>query len=113
MPTTTGERLTSINEQVVAAAAAVAADAGASPVLGAVVEEWARKSHKAGDGLAVVDLAVPLHRHRLQHILECSGRHDDRHQDPVHSLESPPVARALVHAASRLAARVDEDTSDP
>ena len=35
MPTT-GERLTRINEQVVAAAAAVVADAGASPVLGAV-----------------------------------------------------------------------------
>ena len=58
MPTTTGERLTRINEQVVAAAAAVAADAGASPVLGAVVEEWARKAHKAVDGLAGADEAA-------------------------------------------------------
>ena len=54
MPTT-GERLTRINEQVVAAAAAVAADAGASPVLNAVVEELARKSRKAVDGLEHAD----------------------------------------------------------
>ena len=54
MPTT-GERLTRINEQVLAAAAAVAADAGASPVLNAVVEELARKSRKAVDGLANAD----------------------------------------------------------
>ena len=58
MPTSTAERLTRINEQVVAAAAAVAADGGASPVLGAVVEEWARKSRKAVDGLAGADDAA-------------------------------------------------------
>ena len=54
MPTT-GERLIHIHEQVEAAAAAIAADAGASPVLGAVVQELARKSRKAVDGLAGAD----------------------------------------------------------
>ena len=57
MPTT-GERLTRIHEQVAAAAAAVAADAGASPVLSAVVQELARKSRKAVDGLADADEAA-------------------------------------------------------
>ena len=57
MPTT-GERLTRIHEQVAAAAEAVAADAGASPVLGAVVQELARKSRKAVDGLPHADEAA-------------------------------------------------------
>jgi hypothetical protein len=57
MPSTE-ERLTRINEQVVAAAAAVAADTGASPVLNAVVEELARKARKAIDGLPNADDAA-------------------------------------------------------
>jgi len=55
---TTAERLSHIHEKITAAAAAVEADAGASPVLGAVVQELARKSHKALDGLAVADDAA-------------------------------------------------------
>jgi hypothetical protein len=50
MPTT-AERLTRIHRQIDAARAAVDADAGASPVLGAVVRELARKAKKALDGL--------------------------------------------------------------
>ncbi len=53
--TTTAERLTSIQEQIDAAAATVEADAGASPVLGAVVQELARKAQKAVDGLPGAD----------------------------------------------------------
>src|SRR6266545_2185533 len=53
--TTTAERLTSIQEQIDAAAATVEADTGASPVLGAVVQELARKAQKAVDGLPGAD----------------------------------------------------------
>jgi len=53
--TTTQERLTDIHSQVDAAAGAVQADAGASPVLGAVVQEFARKAQKAVDGLPGAD----------------------------------------------------------
>jgi hypothetical protein len=56
--TTTAERLTGIQEQIDAANAAVGADAGASPVLGAVVEELARKGKKATDGLVGADDAA-------------------------------------------------------
>ncbi len=54
MPTTE-ERLTRIHEQAIDAAAAVQADAGASPVLVAVVQELSRKTQKAVDGLAGAD----------------------------------------------------------
>ena len=54
MPTT-AERLSLIHDQVTAAAVAVAADRGASPVLNAVVQELARKSQKAIDGLPDAD----------------------------------------------------------
>ena len=53
--TTTQERLTRIQEQIDAAANAVDADRGASPVLGAVVQELARKAHKATDGMPNAD----------------------------------------------------------
>ena len=53
--TTTQERLTGIQEQIDAAASAVDADRGASPVLGAVVQELARKAHKAVDGMSEAD----------------------------------------------------------
>jgi hypothetical protein len=53
--TTTQERLTSIHAQIAAAAGVVEADGGASPVLGAVVQELARKSKKAVDGLPGAD----------------------------------------------------------
>jgi hypothetical protein len=56
--TTTAERLTRIQEQIAAAAAAVEADAGASPVLSAVVQELARKAKKAIDGLPGADEAA-------------------------------------------------------
>ena len=56
--TTTAERLIRIHEQIDAAAAAVGADAGASPVLTAVVQELARKSQKALAGLPSADAAV-------------------------------------------------------
>ncbi|MEX1008268.1 MAG: hypothetical protein WD271_10550 [Acidimicrobiia bacterium] len=52
---TTAERLTQIDEQIGAAAAAVETDEGASPVLGAVVQELARKARKALDGLPDAD----------------------------------------------------------
>jgi hypothetical protein len=52
---TTAERLTQIHAQIDAARAAVDADAGASKVLGAVVEELARKAQKAVDGLPATD----------------------------------------------------------
>jgi hypothetical protein len=54
MATTAGE-LTRIHEQIDAAAAAVESDDGASPVLGAVVQELARKAKKALDGLPDAD----------------------------------------------------------
>jgi len=53
--TTTAERLTDIQEQIDAANAAVGADAGASPVLGAVVNELARKAQKATSELSGAD----------------------------------------------------------
>ena len=53
--TTTTERLTQIHDQIDGAADAVAGDAGASPVLGAVVQELARKAQKALDGLSDAD----------------------------------------------------------
>ena len=53
--TTTEERLTRIHEQINAAAGAVEHDAGASPVLGAVVNELARKAQKAIDALPAAD----------------------------------------------------------
>jgi hypothetical protein len=53
--TTTEERLTRIHEQIDAAATTVEADPGASPVLGAVVMELARKAQKAVDGLPGAD----------------------------------------------------------
>ena len=52
---TTAEQLTRIEEKVGAAAAAVQNDGGASPVLGAVVQEFARKAKKALDGLPDAD----------------------------------------------------------
>jgi hypothetical protein len=55
---TTVERLTTILEQVSSAATAVDADHGASPVLNAVVHEFARKAQKAVDGLPVADDAA-------------------------------------------------------
>src|SRR4051812_32903926 len=61
--TTTSERLMRIREQIDLAASTVRADGGASPVLGAVVDELARKAGKAVDGLtdagdAVVRLSI-------------------------------------------------------
>jgi hypothetical protein len=56
--TTTQERMTNIQEQVAAAARTVEADAGASPVFGAVVQEFARKAQKAVDGLEDADDAT-------------------------------------------------------
>jgi hypothetical protein len=56
--TTTAERLTRIQESIDAAAGKVEADAGASPVFGAVVQELARKAHKAVDGLSGADDAA-------------------------------------------------------
>ena len=53
--TTTAEQLTSIREQIDAAAAVVDADTGASPVLGAVVAELARKAGKAVESLPGAD----------------------------------------------------------
>lgn len=53
--TTTEERLGIIRAQIDAAAGAVQADAGASPVLGAVVEELARKARKVVDALPEAD----------------------------------------------------------
>jgi len=55
---TTAERLTRIHEQIDAAAAAVAADDGASPVLSAVVQEMARKSEKSIESLPDADDAA-------------------------------------------------------
>jgi hypothetical protein len=55
---TTAERLTRIHEQIKVAGTAVDADAGASPVLGAVVQELARKAQKAVDGLEGADDAA-------------------------------------------------------
>lgn len=52
---TTAERLHRIAKQIDAATAAVEADADASPVLGAVVQELARKAQKALDGLLEAD----------------------------------------------------------
>ncbi len=57
MPTTV-ERLTQIRDQIDAAAAAVEADDGASPVLGAVVRELARKADKSLDSLPDADDAA-------------------------------------------------------
>ena len=58
---TTAERVIGINEQIEAAAAAVDADPGASPVLGAVVRELAHKAQKAVDSLPGADpLALRL-----------------------------------------------------
>ena len=51
---TTAVQLTRIHEQI-DAAAAVETDGGASPVLGAVVQELARKAKKALDGLPDAD----------------------------------------------------------
>jgi hypothetical protein len=56
--TTTAERLIRIHEQIDAAAAVVEADAGASPVLSAVVQELARKAQKALADLPGADAAV-------------------------------------------------------
>jgi hypothetical protein len=53
--TTTPEQLAHINDQIEAAAATVAADANASPVLAAVVNELARKGKKTIDGLPNAD----------------------------------------------------------
>jgi hypothetical protein len=55
---TTVERLTRIHEQIDAAAAAVAADDGASPVLSAVVQEMARKAEKSIESLPDADDAA-------------------------------------------------------
>jgi hypothetical protein len=55
---TTAERLTRIHEQIDAAAAAVAADGGASPVLSAIVQEMARKAEKSIDALPDADDAA-------------------------------------------------------
>ena len=55
---TTAERLTQIHEQIDAAAAAVEADDGASPVLSAVVQELARKAEKSLDSLPDADDAA-------------------------------------------------------
>lgn len=55
---TTAERLTRIHEQIDAAAAAVEADDGASPVLSAVVQELARKAEKSLDTLPDADEAT-------------------------------------------------------
>jgi hypothetical protein len=52
---TTAEQLTRIHGQINDAADAVDHDTGASPVLGAVVAELARKSQKALDGLSGSD----------------------------------------------------------
>jgi hypothetical protein len=52
---TTAEQLAQIEEQIGAAAAAVHNDGGASPVLGAVVQELARKAKKAIDALPDAD----------------------------------------------------------
>jgi hypothetical protein len=56
--TTTAERFQQVHEQIDSAAAAVAADDGASPILGAVVEELARKSGKALATVADADGAA-------------------------------------------------------
>jgi hypothetical protein len=56
--TATTEQLTQIQEQIGAAATAVEADRGASPVLSAVVRELARKAQKAVDGLPGADAAA-------------------------------------------------------
>jgi hypothetical protein len=58
MMATTSERLIAIHQQISAAAATVAADPGASPVLDAVVHELARKAQKAFDGLPGADDAA-------------------------------------------------------
>ena len=55
---TTVERLTRIHEQIDAAAGAVAADDGASPVLSAVVQEMARKAEKSIESLPDADDAA-------------------------------------------------------
>jgi hypothetical protein len=52
---TTAERLTRVYEQIDAAATAVDADSGASPVLTAVVQEWVRKAEKSRDALPDAD----------------------------------------------------------
>lgn len=53
--TTTQERLVLIDEKIVRAVTAVAQDAGASPVLAAVVQEFKRKSEKALSGMDGAD----------------------------------------------------------
>ena len=55
---TTAEDLTRIHGQINDAADAVDHDDGASPVLGAVVAELARKAQKALDGLSAADDAA-------------------------------------------------------
>jgi hypothetical protein len=52
---TTADELTRIHGQINDAADAVDHDSGASPVLGAVVAELARKAQKALDGLQAAD----------------------------------------------------------
>ncbi len=56
--TTTAERLMGFDEQINAVGATVEADGGASPVLVAVVQELARKTRKALDGLPGADQAA-------------------------------------------------------
>jgi hypothetical protein len=56
--TTTAERLTGFHDQTEAVQATVLSDAGASPVLVAVVQELARKAKKALDGLPDADQAA-------------------------------------------------------
>ena len=56
--TTTAERLIGIHEQIDALQATVLADGAASPVLAAVVQELARKTQKAIDGLPGADQAA-------------------------------------------------------
>jgi len=55
---TTAERLTRRHAQIDAAAAAVASDDGASPVLSAVVQEMARKAEKSVETLPDADDAA-------------------------------------------------------
>jgi hypothetical protein len=56
--TTTAERLMGFHDQTEAVQATVLSDAGASPVLAAVVQELARKAKKALDGLPGADQAA-------------------------------------------------------
>jgi len=55
---TTAEQLTRIHDQIGAAASAVSNDPGTSPVLGAVVQEFAKKARKAMEALPGADDAA-------------------------------------------------------